>query len=204
MSEFWIETKPTSPTQPSEIYQLTSTTDMTIDLSGEATKHPVVDRSTITDNYVRNPPKITVVGLLSNIVNLSLKGITPKRTVAENVIALEALQASGVPFTVHFDKNLDPKGNCVFTALNFTKSSGMGTAYKVNMNIQQILRSSQVSFSVERFNQSKDVNNESGSKSEGGDNSVKQFSNSLLQGLIKSFQSGEITQQDVLGTTGGT
>jgi len=205
MSEFWIETKPEKPTDTSEIYQLTCTTNISLDLSGTATSHPVVHRSTVSDNYVRNPPKMSASGLLTNIVNISLKGISPRRSVAENIKALEALQASGIPFMIHFDKDLAPRDNCVFTSLNFTKSSGMGEAYKVNMSIQQILQSSQVSISTERFTQSAKVNDASGSKVDGGDSAVKKAPLTLLAEGISQFRSDSTDTQILINQlpTGG-
>ena len=168
MSQCWIETKPIG-NNDSEIFQLTITTDFNLKYSNQVSSHPVVDRTNIVDNYIKENTTISVNGGLSDIKNyIMCRNRKPQRNSAESIALLSKIRESGTPFTLHLSNELQPLVDCVFTSLTFIKSSGYGSSYDVSFEIAQIIPSTQVNLSLERFTQNAVTNNQSSSKSDGG------------------------------------
>ena len=188
MSQCWIETKPIGNTD-SEIFQLNVTTDFNLKYSNQVSSHPVVDRTNIVDNYIKENTTISINGGLSDIKNyiMSRNG-KPQRDSAESIALLLKIRDSGTPFTLHLSNELQPFLDCVFTSLTFTKGSGYGSSYDVSFEITQIIPSTQVSLSLERFTQNAITNDQSASKSDGGTKPTEEVGSlTLAASLVAGF-----------------
>jgi hypothetical protein len=182
MSQFWIETNPTTGVDV-EVFQLTVTTDFKIDYPSEVSSHPVVDRREVSDNYIRKNITVTVNGMLSNIKNYLLSANKkPQRDVSESLNFLTRLREKGETFTLHLEDQLDPLVDCVFTSLVLNKESSFGSSYDISIEIKQIIPSKQVSLSLERFIQSN--NDQSGSKTSGAGAATKELKSESLGVLL--------------------
>lgn len=189
MSQFYIKTKPEFGDP--EVYQLSCTTEMSINLSNSVSKNPMVSRRNIADNTAVNSIEITASGVITNVRNylLTKRSLNDQRTVSDNFYLLKSLQESGDTFELHLEDQLNPLDDCVFKSLTFTKNSGQGTSYDVNMTITQIVKSTQISSSNEKFERNVDVQNQSGSKTSSGSTATKDegnLSRALLNGFIKT------------------
>jgi len=159
MTQVYIEIPPYKNITETDFIQLTVSTSMEISLINRLTENPIQNRDSITDHVVRETDKFNIAGMISPIPNLGLLTDFKQVTVQENLKKLQDLRKRSIPFILHFDNSQPPKINCLLSRLNFSKTSGMGESYKVDLSIQQVNISSQVTVSDERFIQQEEDNN---------------------------------------------
>lgn len=150
MGQFFIEYDGGEDTGV-EYYELSITTDVNLSYIGNPTQHPVEDGTTITDQIQNQNVRGSFQGLVTNIKNVRLGPIivSPtqqtqnlilqnQRSVSDNLEGLVRIRDARRPFTVYYDARRPPLTNCVFTNLNFERTTDTGTSYNVTLGFQQI------------------------------------------------------------------
>jgi hypothetical protein len=140
MSHIYIETQNQDPSSsvPKEFFALTVTESVSFNMVSRPTRNPVSDKSIISDHVVNENKKFTFSGMVSDVLNFGYQAGIPQFKAADNVARLELLRDSKQPFSIKFDKDLGLVKNCVFTSLEFSKESGMGTSYDVTLSFEQL------------------------------------------------------------------
>jgi hypothetical protein len=123
---------------PKEFFALTVTESVSFNMVSRPTRNPVSDKSIISDHVVNENKKFTFSGMVSDVLNFGYQAGIPQFKAVDNVARLELLRDSKIPFSIKFDKDLGLVKNCVFTTLEFSKESGMGTSYDVKMEFEQL------------------------------------------------------------------
>jgi hypothetical protein len=120
-----------------DVYELSATTDVSVQYSGTPTRFKVEDGSTITDHYTVENAIASFNGVITDIV--SLNNIDPTKTPKEYLEGLRRLQQAKRPFTVFVDDKLQPFDNCLFTNIGFDKSLSEGlSGWRVSLSFEQI------------------------------------------------------------------
>lgn len=119
-----------------EYYELTCTTDVVIDKRNTVSDLPVEAGFVVADNSFSEPTRFTLKGVLTDIVNITLDHHRPPE---EAIKGLHRLMDEGAQFTLAVDQSLDLYENTNITALSIVKSSGMGTSWKVNLDMKQTI-----------------------------------------------------------------
>lgn len=132
MSTYYIQTKDKTP----ELFSLTCTENIKVNLSGSATENPVSNNTNVADHYVQQNTTMSFSGIISDILNLSFNDKFPQRKAEDSFRRLEELKESGKLFDVYIDGKLYE--NCLFNSLTFDKSSGFGSAWKVELSMVQL------------------------------------------------------------------
>jgi len=140
MSHIYIETQNVDPSSsvPKEFFALTVTESVSFNMVSRPTRNPVSDKSIVSDHVVNENKKFTFSGMVSDVLNFGYQAAIPQFKAADNVARLELLRDSKMPFSIKFDKDLGLVKNCVFTALEFSKESGMGSSYDVKLEFEQL------------------------------------------------------------------
>jgi hypothetical protein len=160
------------------------------------TRNPVSDKSVISDHVVNENKKFTFSGMVSDVLNFGYQAGIPQFKSSDNVARLELLRDSKKPFSIKFDKDLELVKNCVFTSLEFSKESGMGSSYNVNLSFEQLnIAPISTEFKDRMFKE--ELKKYKGLTDNGDVNTEKEppetLFNNTLTGFIKSlfgFQSG--------------
>jgi hypothetical protein len=120
-----------------DVYELSATTDVSVQYSGTPTRFKVEDGSTITDHYTVENAIASFNGVITDII--SLNNIDPTKTPKEYLEGLRRLQQAKRPFTVFVDDKLQPFDNCLFTNIGFDKSLSEGlSGWRVSLSFEQI------------------------------------------------------------------
>jgi hypothetical protein len=142
MSHIYIETQNVDPSSntPREYFALTVTESVSLNMSSKPTRNPVSDKSVISDHVVNENKRFTFSGMVSNVINFGYQAEPPipQFKAYDNLSRLVLLRESKTPFSIKFDKDLELVKNCVFTSLEFSKESGMGSSYNVNLSFEQL------------------------------------------------------------------
>ena len=140
MSYIYIETQNQDPSSntPKEYFALTVTESVDFSMVSRPTRNPVSSKSVISDHVVNENKKFTFTGMVSDVLNFSFQAGIPQFKAADNVSRLELLRDSKIPFSIKFDKDLELRKDCVFTSLEFSKGSGMGSSYDVTLSFEQL------------------------------------------------------------------
>lgn len=118
-----------------EYYELTCTTDVTVNKTNTVSSTPVESGYNITDNVFKNQVQISFRGLISDVKNLTLDyQYEPEIAIRD----INNLSDSGGVFTLFVDDDLDAYNNCVFKSFSISKSSGQGKSWKASVDITQI------------------------------------------------------------------
>ena len=184
-------------------YELTLTSSITINYPTSSTDHPVEDGFNVSDNVVNGNVTINYEGLLSNIINYSLRDPQSHGTVQQNIERLLSLRDSRKPFTVNYDSRETQKdslmpalNNCVFTDLRFSRASGEGDSYKVKIGVKQLIISKQAEL-ITMIEPAPSVKNQAESLKESSSNNTSRTTirrTGALSGTISLFE-------DITGTT---
>lgn len=129
----------------SYLFALDATTEATMQLSGDLSKIPLVSGEEISDNFVKNPEKITFKGSLSDVKSSGSifqgqgsekeyvqtdKGIALRST-KQWINTLKELRANGTLFYVSFGE-LSGSDNWIITNLTINQNQKNGISYGTN------------------------------------------------------------------------
>lgn len=119
-----------------EIFQLTVTSDVTVEYTSKLTNHKVLDKSVVTDNVVDYNKKVRYNGIITSIERLDQPDY---KTPSEYFAGLDSARKDKTLFTVLLDDQLDFIPSCYIESLSFTKGSREGlTSWRVDISLQQI------------------------------------------------------------------
>lgn len=190
MGQFYIEVEDelSDGTKTSSFYELTLTEEITVNYSASVSSHPTETGNRVSDHKVNSNTRISFRGLISDIKNLLLPPIPSKgvgedktnllntqRSVEENMAALERIHRENKLFKTYYDSRRPALNNCVFTILDFTRNNSTGTAYRVNLSIEENKLSGRARFinqpetSIDVKDQAEVKTNSSSNSTEKGD-----------------------------------
>lgn len=116
------------------IYELSSTTDISIKTPAVATKSPVEDGSSLVDNYFIDNKIATFSGI---ITQLRVAGQEGRTNVSEWIASIESLRASKKLLTLVAHTELVQ--NCLITQFSLDKNKGEGlTGWRCELEFQEI------------------------------------------------------------------
>ena len=117
-----------------KIYELSSTTDITIKSPAVVTKSPVEDGGSIVDNYFIDNKTATFSGIITQI---RVSGQEERTDVESWILGIEQLRASKKLLTLVAHKQVIL--NCLITQFDLSKNKDQGlTGWKCNMEFQEV------------------------------------------------------------------
>lgn len=143
MSLYYIRTE-------DKIYELDSTSEVSITLAGKTTDFVVEDGTTVQDHYVNNNKVVSCSGKISSIKSLSNgKNLSPE----EYLRGVEELKESRTPFNFVWHPLRPELTNCVFTTLTISQDSttgfhGSSNSVGISFTIKQIRFAQQAKVSL--------------------------------------------------------
>lgn len=135
MSVFYIDSKKEG------IFELTSTSDIRVVQSSNATKHALEGGDTATDNIVNQNTEVSFNGIISDILRLNPEdsGANSQRNVEGFITSLRRLRDNKELFTVYYDdREFGVAENCYITNISLDRSSTTGAAYQVGLSFEQV------------------------------------------------------------------
>ena len=168
---YWTETNPdTEDGEDIKIYELASTSRITISSPAKVTSSPVEDGSSIVDNYYLDNKTATFSGVITNI-NVSRVGATNLPT-DQWITDVRALRQSKKLLTVFADTEVIQ--NCLITRFDLEKTKDQGlTGWLCNMSFKEVDISERAKI-VEIKKPKAPVKDEVAPKSRGSSSSVKE------------------------------
>ncbi|QHZ59741.1 endolysin [Alteromonas phage vB_AmeM_PT11-V22] len=118
-----------------EYFELTCTTDITVEKRSTVTDVPVEAGFSVADNAFAEPTRFSIKGVLTNIVNVSLDYY---KSPEETIKSLHSLMDQGTLFTLSADNTLDSYDDVVIESMSIVKSRGMGTSWNADISMKQV------------------------------------------------------------------
>ncbi len=123
-------------TEDNVVYQLTLTSDVTVEETSKISSKKVQDNSVITDNVVAYNKKVSYNGIVTSVERLDQDEYKDPFEYLENLSLVRSNKNIVVCF---LDDLLNPITNCVIEKLSYTKGKNEGlTSWRVNLVLQQI------------------------------------------------------------------
>lgn len=118
------------------IYQLTVTTDISVEENSKVVSHKVQDNSVVTDNIVAYNRKVSYNGLVTSVERLDQDEYKDPFELLEG---LSLVRTNKTIVTCELDNLLTPITNCAIEKLSYSKSTQEGlTSWRVNISLQEI------------------------------------------------------------------
>lgn len=150
-SQIYLEIPPAEGEELSTFIELTVVSNLSVKMPTEVSSFPSLDGVTVSDNAVNGNKVYQLEGIISDTMNTSLASGGKQKSAKSNYKLLEFVRDGHKRFTLYFDNNQDPVSDCILTSLILSKGSGMGTSYKVSLEITEILVSNASLSSIEKF-----------------------------------------------------
>lgn len=121
-----------------QVYELDSTTDISISERGHLSTHKLESGERSSDNYSNSASRVRIFGV---ITDLFITRTDTKKTTQEYLEGLKEVKKKKIPFTLHYSDKLDPIQNCFFTDFEYRQSPKIGhtrraDAFSVSMEIE--------------------------------------------------------------------
>lgn len=135
MGKFYIETSEVGSSGKYMIFELSATTDISVGISNTLSQYPIEDGSLLTDHVVESPKTVSLSGIITDIVSLSInEGIDkqPFRTdnsqdqVKKFIETLESKIDDRETFSIYFSNIIKPIKDCLITRFSFSKNNTLG------------------------------------------------------------------------------
>lgn len=123
-------------TQAGVIYELDSTTEISLSLSGKTTDFPLESGESVSDHYINQNNTISFSGTITDIKTVEMfldpSGQPWYKSTDEYINGLRDIKKAGEPFSIHFFNKIEPLDNCVFENLTIEQNQSRGSSGDVN------------------------------------------------------------------------
>lgn len=142
-----------------QVFELDSTTDISISERGHLSTHKLESGDRSSDNYSNSAPRIRIFGV---ITDLYITRTDTKKTTQEYLEGLKDVKKKKIPFTLHYSDKLDSIPNCFFIDFEYSQSSHIGhtrraAAFSVSMEIDSARISEGATFTTGRASEFADA-----------------------------------------------